>query len=40
VSFGSGNLGYRSNVFFDNAVNVSGIPTNLGDNLCSGALCP
>lgn len=32
-------LGYRSNVLFGNATNVSG-GTNLGENLCSGAICP
>ncbi|HEX5056091.1 MAG TPA: right-handed parallel beta-helix repeat-containing protein [Gammaproteobacteria bacterium] len=33
-------LGYRSNVFYGNTPDVSGSGTNLGDNLCSGALCP
>lgn len=39
ASFGSA-FGYRSNVFFDNATNISGSATNLGDNLCSGVICP
>lgn len=36
----SNRLGYRSNVFYSNTPDVSGSGTNLGDNLCSGALCP
>jgi hypothetical protein len=32
-------LGYRSNVLFGNTTNVSG-GANLGNNLCSGAVCP
>lgn len=36
----SNRLGYRSNVFYGNTPDVSGSGTNLGDNLCSGALCP
>ena len=36
---GTGRLGYRSNAFFSNSTNVSG-GTNLGSNLCSGAICP
>ena len=39
AAFGTGRLGYRSNAFFGNATNVSG-GTNLGSNLCSGAICP
>jgi hypothetical protein len=36
----SNKVGYRSNVFFSNAPDVSGSGTNLGDNLCSGVICP
>jgi hypothetical protein len=36
----SNRLGYRSNVFYGNTPDVSGSGTNLGDNLCSGVLCP
>lgn len=36
----SNRVGYRSNVFFSNTPDVSGSGTNLGDNLCSGVLCP
>jgi hypothetical protein len=36
----SNRVGYRSNVFFSNTPDVSGSGTNLGDNLCSGAICP
>ena len=36
----SNRLGYRSNVFYGNTPDVSGSGTSLGDNLCSGALCP
>jgi hypothetical protein len=32
-------LGYRSNVLFGNTTNVSG-GANLGNNLCSGVICP
>ena len=39
AAFGTGRLGYRSNAFFNNSTNVSG-GTNLGSNLCSGAICP
>lgn len=40
VSYSGGRTGYRSNVFSNNAPDVSGTPTNLGENLCSGAICP
>lgn len=40
VSYSGGRAGYRSNVFSNNAPDVSGTPTNLGENLCSGAICP
>jgi hypothetical protein len=33
-------LGYRSNVFYSNGIDVTGSATNLGSNLCSGAPCP
>jgi hypothetical protein len=36
----SSTFGYRSNVFFANGTNISGSATNLGQNLCSGAICP
>ena len=39
AALGTGKLGYRSNAFFNNSTNVSG-GTNLGHNLCSGAICP
>lgn len=38
--FGNANVGYRGNTFFDNTTNVGGLPIQLGDNLCDGALCP
>ncbi len=36
----SNRVGYRSNVFFSNTPDVSGSGTNLGNNLCSGVVCP
>jgi hypothetical protein len=38
MSFSS-ELGYRSNVFYSNVIDVEGTATNLGNNLCSGVLC-
>lgn len=40
ASHSSGRTGYRSNVFDANGADISGSPTNLGENLCSGAICP
>lgn len=40
VSYSGGRTGYRSNVFSNNGVDINGTPTNLGENLCSGAICP
>jgi len=39
TSYSNGVLGFRSNVFYGNGKDVNGSATNLGENLCSGALC-
>lgn len=39
TSYSNGVLGFRSNVFYGNGMDVNGSATNLGENLCSGALC-
>ena len=39
ASHSSGRTGYRSNVFDANGADISGTPTNLGENLCSGVIC-
>jgi Periplasmic copper-binding protein (NosD) len=40
VSYSGGALGFRSNVFSNNAVNTSGTATSLGNNLCGVTVCP
>jgi hypothetical protein len=40
VSYSGGALGYRSTIFSNNSVNLTGTATNLGNNLCGVVVCP